>query len=53
MEPLLTSMPCVLVSTIFCMWNHYQLVHLRRQRRQRRLRERVAYMLWVTAHRAA
>jgi hypothetical protein len=50
MEPLLTSLPCVLVSSIFCMWKHYHQAFLRRKHR---LRERVAFLLWVTANRAA
>ncbi len=50
MQPLLTSLPCVLVSMIFCLWSHY---HLALLRRQRQLRKRVAYLLWIAANRAA
>jgi hypothetical protein len=46
MEPLFASLPTVAVSAIFCVWNAYR---LQRYRRDRQLRERVAYMLWVMA----
>jgi hypothetical protein len=46
MNPLVTSMATLAVSTIFCLWQAY---HQDQQRRQRRLRERVAYMLWRAA----
>jgi hypothetical protein len=50
MQPLLTSLPCVFVSTIFCLWSHY---HLAQLRRQCRLHERVAMLLWTAANQAA
>jgi hypothetical protein len=50
MQPLLASLPCVLVSSIYCVWKHYRLALLRRERQ---LRERVALMLWEAANRAA
>jgi hypothetical protein len=48
MEPLMTSMATLAVSTIFCVWRAYQQIE---QRRKRQLRERVACMLWVAAMR--
>jgi hypothetical protein len=44
MEPLLTAVPVISVSAIFCVWNAYRHALARRQRV---LCERVAYMLWV------
>jgi hypothetical protein len=49
-QPILSALPVMTVSAIFCVWNAYR--HEVR-RRQRQLRERVAYMLWVAAERAA
>jgi hypothetical protein len=46
MQPLITSAPVLAVSALYCLWNAYRVAQLRRQRR---LRERVAYMLWVVA----
>lgn len=48
MQPFLVSVPTLAVSAIFCIWQAYR---LRRLRRERLLRERVAYMLWVMANR--
>jgi hypothetical protein len=48
MNPLVTSMATLAISTIFCLWNAYRQVE---QRRHRQLRERVAYMLWLAANR--
>ncbi|HXG10213.1 MAG TPA: hypothetical protein VNK04_10520 [Gemmataceae bacterium] len=44
----LTSVPTLAVSAIFYLWRAY---HRERLRRERVLRQRVAYMLWVMAHR--
>jgi hypothetical protein len=49
MQMLMTSLPCVLVSVLYCFWNQY---HSAQQRQERRLRDRVAFMLWVSANRA-
>jgi hypothetical protein len=46
MQPMMSAVPAIAVSMIYCLWN-YALRH--RQQRARRLRERVAYMLWVMA----
>jgi len=46
MNPLVTSMATLAVSTIFCLWRFYQQSE---QQRHRLLRERVAYMLWTMA----
>jgi hypothetical protein len=43
-----TAIPALTVSTIFLAWN---VCHRQRRRRDRLLRERVAYMLWVAANR--
>jgi hypothetical protein len=50
MNPFVASVATLAVSTIFCVWRAY---HDGEQRRQRQLRERVAYMLWMAATRAA
>lgn len=47
MQVLFCSVPTLAISTIYCLW-HQQM--LRQQRRQRRLRERLTYMLWVMAN---
>jgi len=44
MQPLLTTLPTLAVSILFCLWHKY---HEVRMQRKRRLHERVAYMLWV------
>jgi hypothetical protein len=41
-------MPTLAISAIYCLW-HFQAQTVRR-RRERLLRDRVAYLLWVTAH---
>ncbi len=50
MNPLTSSMATLAVSAIFCLWKAYCQTH---EQRTRMLRERVAYMLWVAADRAA
>lgn len=46
MQPIVTNIAALAVATLYYLWRaHYQT----RQRRQRVLRERVAYMLWVMA----
>jgi hypothetical protein len=45
MLPLLASLPTLSVSAIFCIWSAYR----RYLQRDRTLRERVAYLLWVMA----
>jgi hypothetical protein len=47
MEPLCASVPVLAVAVIFRLWQAYRQPLLRRERR---LRERVAYMLWVAAN---
>jgi hypothetical protein len=47
MALMLTSLPTLSVSAIFCIWSAYQ----RFRQRNRVLRERVAYLLWVVAMR--
>lgn len=46
MQPIVTNIAALAVATLYYLWRaHYQT----RQRRQRVLRQRVAYMLWVMA----
>jgi hypothetical protein len=48
MQPIVTNMAALTVATLYYLWRaHYQT----RQRRDRVLRQRVAYMLWVIAER--
>ena len=50
MQALLCSVPTLAVSAIYCLWQfHGELL----RQRNRVLRERVAYMLWVLAQQAA
>jgi hypothetical protein len=51
MQPMLSALPVMSVTTIFYAWNVYR--HVLLQRRRRRLCERVAYMLWVASSHAA
>ena len=44
---MLATVPTLAVSIIFCL---YDLARRACRQRQRRLRERVTYMLWVMAH---
>ncbi|MBI1916765.1 MAG: hypothetical protein HYS12_18825 [Planctomycetes bacterium] len=46
MQLLFTSLPTLTVSILYCAWNAYRSARLQRERK---LRERVAYMLWVIA----
>ena len=46
MQLLFTSLPTLTVSILYCAWNAYRGVRLLRERT---LRERVAYMLWIIA----
>ena len=47
MQALYCSMPTLMVSSLYCLWH---LHGNRGRRRERVLRERVAYMLWVMAN---
>ncbi len=46
MQLLFTSLPTLTVSLLYCAWNAYRGA---RRQRERKLRERVAYMLWIIA----
>ncbi len=46
MQAVLMTLPTLAVSTVYCLWNIYRSAYCQRSRR---LRERVAYMLWVMA----
>src|SRR4051794_20403843 len=48
MNPLVTSVATLAVSTIYIVWNNYRHFIVRRQKV---LHERVAYMLWMAAMR--
>ena len=50
MQMLSGSVAALAVSAIYCIWRTYFQVQLRRQQT---LRQRVAYMLWIVAHKAA
>jgi hypothetical protein len=45
------TMPTLAVATIYCIW--WRAMHYMVRRRDRLLRDRVAYMLWVMANEAA
>jgi hypothetical protein len=45
---MIACVPTLAVSAIYCLWFHYRVGQLRRERT---LRQRVAYMLWVIAMR--
>ena len=47
MQPLVSALPVMSVSTIFCLWNFYRQSLYANRRRQ--LCARVAYMLWVAS----
>jgi len=49
MQLLAPYIPTLAVAAIYCLWYRAYDFH---KRRQRVLRERVAYMLWVAAHEA-
>lgn len=47
MQMIAPIMPTLAVATIYCLWMR---AYMTQTRRQRVLRERVAYMLWCAAH---
>ena len=51
MQPLISALPVMSVTTIFYAWNVYR--HALYERRHRQLCERVAYLLWTAADYAA
>ena len=46
MQPIVTNIAALAVATLYYLWRAH---HQTRQRRQRVLRQRIAYMLWVMA----
>jgi hypothetical protein len=46
MAALSLTIPTLAVSVTYCLWHAYRMAYLRRDRR---MRERVAYMLWTMA----
>ena len=51
MQPILTAIPTLAVATVYCFWQVYELAQRQQAFRQRRLRERVTWMLWEMANR--
>ena len=49
MNPMMSSMATIAISTIYALWHSYRAAQARRNEL---LRERVAYMLWEMAKRA-
>ena len=49
MQILFQSIPTLAVAAIYCIWFR---AYLAQSRKDRVLRERVAYMLWIAAHEA-
>jgi hypothetical protein len=49
MLPVIQALPILAVSAIYCLWHTHCRWEL--QRRERQLRQRVAYLLWVMAER--
>lgn len=49
MNPLMTSMTTIAISTIYALWQSYSVAQARRKSL---LRERVAFMLWEMAKHA-
>jgi hypothetical protein len=47
MAALITTVPTLAVSVVFCIWKAY---HVAMVARRQRLHERVAFMLWTAAH---
>ena len=47
MQVLFSSMPTLAIAALYCLWHHHE---KRQRRRERFLRKRVAYMLWVMAN---
>jgi len=47
MQPIVCSAPTLAVAAIYCIWRAWAEVRIRRERL---LRERVTYMLWVMAN---
>jgi hypothetical protein len=50
MEMFVPSAAALVISAIYCVWNSW---YVKPGQRERVLRSRVAYMLWVAADRAA
>ena len=47
LQPIATALPTLAVAAVYCFWNVYLSLH---KQRNRRLRERVTYMLWEMAN---
>lgn len=48
MEVLTTTIPALAVASIYCLYSVQR--RILERRREQRLRERVAFMLWMAAH---
>jgi hypothetical protein len=51
-EVLTATIPALAVASIYCLYSVQRRDLEKRQQRERRLRERVAFMLWMAAHEA-
>lgn len=49
MGPVMTCLPAIMISTVYCFWQHYH--EYRASRKDRKLRERVTHLLWTMAQR--
>jgi hypothetical protein len=47
LQPVVTALPTIVVATVYCLWH---VADVLRKQKDRRLRERVAYLLWVMAN---
>jgi hypothetical protein len=47
LQPIFTALPTLAVATVYCFWNVYFAIQ---KQRERRLRDRVAFMLWQMAN---
>jgi hypothetical protein len=47
LQPIATALPTLAVAAVYCFWNVYFCLL---KKRERRLRERVTYMLWEMAN---
>ena len=46
LQPVLAALPTLAVATVYCFWHLYEAAL---KKKERRLRERVTWMLWVMA----
>lgn len=46
LQPVIAALPTLAIATVYCFWQIYEVA---RKQKERRLRERVTWMLWVMA----